>query len=151
MPSLVPGYGYDIFISYRQKDNRGGHWVTEFVRSLKTELDATFKEDISIYFDENPYDGLLETLYRRIKSRNTSVRGLLMTLVNGHEDQITSGYSKQYGQRIPRASQNIATGLFIAQRRLCTGWKSPVTGKQSKGDRTTKGRSHERCFMDKGY
>jgi len=61
MPSLLPGFEYDIFISYRHKDNKGGHWVTEFVDALKTELEATFKEDISIYFDENPHDGLLET------------------------------------------------------------------------------------------
>src|SRR5258706_7521775 len=61
MPSLITGYEYDIFISYRQKDNKGDHWVTEFVDSLKTELESTFKEDISIYFDENPHDGLLET------------------------------------------------------------------------------------------
>jgi len=61
MPSIVPGFEYDIFISYRQKDNKGDHWVTEFVNVLKTELEATFKEDISIYFDENPHDGLLET------------------------------------------------------------------------------------------
>jgi len=61
MSSLLPGFEYDIFISYRHKDNKGGHWVTEFVDALKTELEATFKEDISIYFDENPRDGLLET------------------------------------------------------------------------------------------
>ncbi|HMG90317.1 MAG TPA: tetratricopeptide repeat protein [Chryseolinea sp.] len=61
MPSLIPGYEYDIFISYRHKDNKGGHWVTEFVEALRTELESTFKEDISIYFDENPHDGLLET------------------------------------------------------------------------------------------
>jgi hypothetical protein len=61
MASLIPGFQYDIFISYRHKDNKGGHWVTEFVDALKTELEATFKEDISIYFDENPYDGLLPT------------------------------------------------------------------------------------------
>ena len=62
MPSLLPGYEYDIFISYRQKDNKGAHWVTHFVAALKTELEATFKEDISVYFDENPHDGLLDTL-----------------------------------------------------------------------------------------
>ena len=61
MSSLLPGFEYDIFISYRQKDNKGEHWVTYFVDALKTELEATFKEDVSIYFDENPHDGLLET------------------------------------------------------------------------------------------
>ena len=53
MPALIQGFAYDIFISYRQKDNKGEHWVTEFVNALKTELESTFKEDISIYFDEN--------------------------------------------------------------------------------------------------
>ena len=61
MSSIISGYEYDIFISYRQKDNKGDHWVTEFVNALKTEIESTFKEDISIYFDENPHDGLLET------------------------------------------------------------------------------------------
>jgi tetratricopeptide (TPR) repeat protein len=61
MPSIVSGFEYDIFISYRHKDNKGEHWVSEFVNALKIELEATFKEDISIYFDENPHDGLLET------------------------------------------------------------------------------------------
>jgi TolB-like protein/Flp pilus assembly protein TadD len=61
MPSVIPGFEYDIFISYRHKDNKGGHWVTEFVDALRTELEATIKEDISIYFDENPHDGLLDT------------------------------------------------------------------------------------------
>jgi tetratricopeptide (TPR) repeat protein len=61
MASLLEGYEYDIFISYRQKDNEYDGWVTEFVDNLKRELHATFKEDISIYFDINPQDGLLET------------------------------------------------------------------------------------------
>jgi len=61
MASLFPGYEYDIFISYRQKDNKYDGWVTEFVDNLKRELEATFKEDISVYFDINPHDGLLET------------------------------------------------------------------------------------------
>jgi TolB-like protein len=61
MPSLIHGYEYDIFISYRQKDNKGDRWVSEFVETLKTELESTFKEEISVYFDINPHDGLLET------------------------------------------------------------------------------------------
>ncbi len=60
MPTLVSGYEYDIFISYRHKDNKYDCWVTEFVTNLKKELEATFKEDISIYFDTNSHDGLLE-------------------------------------------------------------------------------------------
>jgi TolB-like protein len=61
MASLIPGYEYDIFISYRQKDNKHDSWVTEFVDNLKGELESTFKEEISVYFDINPHDGLLET------------------------------------------------------------------------------------------
>jgi tetratricopeptide (TPR) repeat protein len=61
MSSIIPGYTYDIFISYRQKDNKYDYWVTEFVDHLKRELGATIKDDISVYFDINPHDGLLET------------------------------------------------------------------------------------------
>ena len=71
MASLLPGFEYDIFISYRQKDNqptpsygwqsKPDRWVSEFVEALKTELESTFKEEISVYFDINPHDGLLET------------------------------------------------------------------------------------------
>ena len=61
MSSLIPGFKYDIFISYRQKDNKYDGWVTEFADNLKKELEATFKEEISVYFDINPHDGLLET------------------------------------------------------------------------------------------
>lgn len=61
MPSILSGYEYDIFISYRHKDNKGEHWVSQFVKVLRAELETTFKEDISIYFDANPQNALLET------------------------------------------------------------------------------------------
>lgn len=76
MASIIPGYEYDIFISYRQKDNKGVHWVTEFISALKTELDVTFKEDLSIYYDNNPHDGLLET-----HSVDSSLEGKLNCLI----------------------------------------------------------------------
>jgi TolB-like protein len=60
MASIVQGYEYDIFISYRHNDNRSG-WVTEFVSSLQEELAATLKKPVSVYFDTDPHDGLLET------------------------------------------------------------------------------------------
>ena len=61
MASLISGYEYDIFISYRQKDNKHDGWVTEFVNHLKGELESTFKEEISVYFDINHHDELPET------------------------------------------------------------------------------------------
>ena len=61
MPGIIEDYNNDIFISYRQKDNKGDRWVSDFVEALKLELDKTFKEEISVYFDVNPHDGLLET------------------------------------------------------------------------------------------
>ena len=61
MSSIIEGFNYDIFISYRQKDNKYDGWVTEFVNHLKHELEATFKDEVSVYFDINPHDGLLET------------------------------------------------------------------------------------------
>jgi len=61
MSSIIEGYNYDIFISYRQKDNKHDGWVTEFVDNLKGELESTFKEEVSVYFDVNPHDGILET------------------------------------------------------------------------------------------
>jgi tetratricopeptide (TPR) repeat protein len=76
MSSIIPGYEYDIFISYRQKDNKYDGWVTAFVDNLKKELEATFKEDISVFFDTNSHDGLLET-----NDVNASLREKLKCLV----------------------------------------------------------------------
>jgi len=76
MSGILQGYEYDIFISYRQKDNKYDGWVTEFVNNLRKELEATFKEEISIYFDENPQDGILET-YDVDKSLEGKLRCLI--------------------------------------------------------------------------
>ena len=76
MASIITGYEYDIFISYRQKDNKYDGWVTEFVGHLKRELESTFKEDITLYFDENSYDGLLE-IHNVEKSLEGKVKSLI--------------------------------------------------------------------------
>jgi tetratricopeptide (TPR) repeat protein len=76
MASIIEGYEYDIFISYRQKDNKYDGWVTEFIDHLKREIEATFKEDVSIYFDENPHDGLLE-IHNVDKSLETKLKSLI--------------------------------------------------------------------------
>ena len=61
MASILPNLEYDIFISYRQNDNKYDGWVTEFVNNLNKELEATLKDKVNVYFDANPHDGLLET------------------------------------------------------------------------------------------
>lgn len=61
MASIIPGFEYDIFISYRHNDNQYDGWVSEFVEKLRRELVATVKDRLSVYFDENPEDGLLES------------------------------------------------------------------------------------------
>ena len=75
MPSLIQGYEYDIFISYRHNDNLDG-WVTNFVESLEKELRGTLKESLTIYFDKNPHDGLLETHHV-----NKSLEGKLKCII----------------------------------------------------------------------
>ncbi len=61
MASIFREFEYDIFISYRHNDNKYDGWVSEFVEKLRQELDATIKDKLSLYFDENPNDGLLDT------------------------------------------------------------------------------------------
>jgi hypothetical protein len=74
MASIIPGYVYDIFVSYRHNDNKYDGWVTEFVEKLNQELDATVKDRLSIFFDKNPKEGLQEThhvdqsIHQKIKS-----------------------------------------------------------------------------------
>jgi TolB-like protein len=75
LASLIDGFEYDIFISYRHNDNRSG-WVSDFVEALKEELGSTIKESLTIYFDKNPGDGLLDT-----HIVNMSLEGKLKSLI----------------------------------------------------------------------
>jgi len=75
MALILSGFEYDIFISYRHNDNLDG-WVTDFVLNLEKELRSTIKETLSIYFDKNPHDGLLET-----HSVDKSLEGKLKSLI----------------------------------------------------------------------
>lgn len=59
MASIVSGFEYDIFISYRHNDNLDS-WVTDFAKFGEGTKGYT-KENLNIYFDKSPHDGLLET------------------------------------------------------------------------------------------
>ena len=95
MASIIPGYEYDIFISYRQKDNKHDGWVTEFVNNLKGELEATFKEDISVYFDENPHDRLQET-HNVDKSLESKLKCLIFIPIISQTYCDPNSYAWQY-------------------------------------------------------
>jgi len=43
---LITGYEYDIFISYRHKDNKYDGWVSEFVADLRKELEAILRKTL---------------------------------------------------------------------------------------------------------
>ncbi len=76
MPSILPGYEYDIFISYRHNDNKYDGWVTEFVEKLSQELNATVKDKLTIFFDKNPKEGLQET-HHVDQSINEKIKALI--------------------------------------------------------------------------
>jgi eukaryotic-like serine/threonine-protein kinase len=125
MPSLVEGYSYDIFISYRQKDNKYDGWVTEFVNNLKKELESMFKDEITLYFDINPSDYLLESY-----DVNASLKEKLKCLVfipvlsrtycdpkayaweNELKAFISQASDDQYGLKIQLSNSNIASRVL---------------------------------------
>ncbi|MBX2945505.1 MAG: hypothetical protein KF725_06705 [Cyclobacteriaceae bacterium] len=76
MPSILSGFEYDIFVSYRHNDNKYDGWVTEFVEKLNQELDATLKDKLSIFFDKNPKEGLQET-HHVDQSINSKIKSLI--------------------------------------------------------------------------
>ena len=50
MASIINGFEYDIFISYRHNDNAYDGWVSEFVEKLRKELVATVKDKLTVFF-----------------------------------------------------------------------------------------------------
>lgn len=128
MASLIPGYEYDIFISYRQKDNKGDRWVSEFVEALKTELESTFKEEVSVYFDINPHDGLLEThdvdasLKEKLKCAvfvpvisRTYCDPKSFAWVHEFKTFIEQASKDQYGLKVKLAGGNVANRVLPVQ------------------------------------
>ena len=72
----MPGYDYDIHISYRYNDNKYDGWVSEFVEKLNQELSATLKDKLSIFFDKNPEDSRNE-IHQEDGSLNQKIKSLI--------------------------------------------------------------------------
>ena len=124
MSALSQGYEYDIFISYRHNDNRSG-WVTEFVKALREELASTIKEPVSVYFDSNPHDGLLET-HNVDKSLEGKLKCLILLPIISHVYCDTKSFAwqhefcafnkrateDQFGRDIKLSSGNVASRIL---------------------------------------
>jgi hypothetical protein len=96
MSSLLSDFEYNIFISYRHNDNRAG-WVTEFVNALQEELASTIKEPLTIYFDQNPHDGLLET-HDVDDSLNEKLKCLIFIPI------VSQTYERAFAHRLHKAT-----------------------------------------------
>jgi hypothetical protein len=48
--SVVPGFKYDLFISYAHQNDRPWRWVSEFIETLKAELEGKSR-DFNIWWD----------------------------------------------------------------------------------------------------
>jgi TolB-like protein len=94
MASIISGYEYDVFISYRHNDNLDG-WVSDFILNLEKELKRTIKEPISIYFDTNPNDGVLET-HNVGKSLESKLKSLIFIPILSRTYCDTKSYAWNY-------------------------------------------------------
>ncbi|MEP6615303.1 MAG: adenylate/guanylate cyclase domain-containing protein [Ginsengibacter sp.] len=74
--SIIPGYDYDVHVSYRYNDNKYNGWVTEFEEKLSQELSATLKDKLTIYFDKNPEESRKE-IQNEDGSSNHKIRSLI--------------------------------------------------------------------------
>ena len=113
MAALLPDYEYDIFISYRQNDNKYDGWVTTFVENLQKELEATIKVGISVYFDENPHDGLLDT-HQVDESLATKLKCLIFIPVVSQTYCDTTSFAWQHEFLIfKKMASEDSLGMFI--------------------------------------
>jgi hypothetical protein len=125
MSDFVEDYSYDIFISYRQNDNKYDGWVSEFYNNLKLELEATIKGKLSIYFDENPVDGILE-IHSVDHSIEKKLKCLIFIPIISQTYCDTKSYAWQYefcafndfalsdkfGREVRLASNNVASRIL---------------------------------------
>lgn len=113
MASILPGYAYDIFVSYRQRDNKRDQWVTKFVDFLRAELEATIKGSISIYFDENPHDGLhdLHIVEATLKKKLRAVV-FLPIISQTYCDSTSFAWNNEFIPFLEMANQN-KQGMYI--------------------------------------
>jgi hypothetical protein len=125
MASIIPGFEYDIFISYRHNDNVYDSWVSEFVEKLRRELVATVKDKLSLFFDENPEDGLMES-HHVDDTISSKIKALIFIPIVSQTYCDTKGYAWNkefmlfnqtasediYGREIKLSNGNVASRIL---------------------------------------
>ncbi len=91
MASIVGGFEFDVFISYRHNENLDG-WVSGFVADLAKELKGIVKVPISICCDTNPSYGFLEN-YSVVRSLKGKLRCLIFIPVISQTYCDTKGFA----------------------------------------------------------
>ena len=113
MAALLSEFEYDIFLSYRQNDNKYDGWVTTFVENLQKELEATIKVSISVYFDENPHDGLLDT-HQVDESLATKLKCLIFIPIVSQTYCDTNSFAWQHEFMVfKKMASEDSLGMFI--------------------------------------
>lgn len=109
--SIMPGYDYDIHVSYRYNDNKYDGWVTEFVEKLNQELSATLKDKLSIFFDKNPEDARKD-LQKGASSPNVSSLIFIPIISQTYCDTNSSVWKNEFSS-FQSASKNDQIGSNI--------------------------------------
>ena len=105
--SIIPGYEYDIYISYRSNDNKYDGWVTEFAAKLERELSATLKDKLSIWYNKNPEEQRKEFQSEASPESKQSKALIFIPIVSQtYCDPESPVWKKEFGAFVSNASQD---------------------------------------------
>ena len=127
MPSIIKDYEYDIFVSYRKNDNNYDHWVSEFVSNLRLELEATVKDRLNIYFDENQVMQILHNLIRN--AADSMQQGGALNMKTGRDAEWVTLSISDTGSGIPAAIMDRLFDPFFTTKPDGTGLGLAVSKK----------------------
>jgi len=110
MTSLFPDLENDIFISYRQNDNKYDGWVAEFVFNLNKELEATM---------EGVRQSRLAAEYDPLSAYAQTVTSMLASQAGFHEEAITAGK-----RSVEFDNESFSAWYFLGYSYHCAGYLS---------------------------
>lgn len=114
--ALIPGYEYDIFISYAHADNasetsEGDGWIDQFYQYLETKL-SKHSENIKIWWDSKQLDGS-QVFDKTIK--HAIDNSAIMVCLNSRR-YAESDYCQKELQHFRKKAAGEETGLLVGDR-----------------------------------